>query len=241
MAKRISGNTMGKTNSARWREVRTIARRATASVCSRNLGPDETPREPRGSTARSTATSSPSTPSRGGIELGSIGACALELGARALQLASRLGQEYVVERRLVKLERLNLEIGVVEDPHDLGQLGLAARELHADAAATSQMRLPEGGQELGQPVTGIGVGGRELDTWTADFGLKLSRRPLGHDMTVIDDPDAIGQDVGLLQVLGGEKDSHALAVGEALHLLPQRRATLRIKPRGRLVQEEDPR
>jgi hypothetical protein len=45
---------------------------------------------------------------------------------------------------------------------------------------------------------------------------------------VIDDPDAVGEDVCLLEVLRGEEDRDALLVGEAPDLLPQRAAALRV-------------
>ena len=58
---------------------------------------------------------------------------------------------------------------------------------------------------------------------------------------MVDDADAVGEDVGLLQVLGRQEDRHALVVGEPRDLLPQRRTTLGVQPRRRLVEEQDPR
>jgi len=49
------------------------------------------------------------------------------------------------------------------------------------------------------------------------------------------------QDVGLLQVLLGQKHGHALVAGEPRDLLPQRRAALRVQARRGLVEEQDPR
>src|SRR5256885_10500127 len=37
----------------------------------------------------------------------------------------------------------------------------------------------------------------------------LRRRALGDDVAVVDDPDAVGEDVGLLEVLRGQEDGHA--------------------------------
>ena len=45
----------------------------------------------------------------------------------------------------------------------------------------------------------------------ADLGLERAGRALGHDHAVVDDPHAVGQAVGLLEVLGGEEDGHAVA------------------------------
>ena len=58
---------------------------------------------------------------------------------------------------------------------------------------------------------------------------------------LVDDPDAVGEDVGLFQVLRGQEDGHALVRREPAHLLPERGAALDVEPRRRLVEEEDPR
>ena len=53
-----------------------------------------------------------------------------------------------------------------------------------------------------------------------------------------DDPDPVGELVGLLQVLGGEEDGGALVV-QLRDLLPDRLAADRVEAGGRLVEEED--
>ena len=68
-------------------------------------------------------------------------------------------------------------------------------------------------------------------------GLELLGRALAHDAAVVDDRDAPGQLVGLLEVLGGEEDGGALGV-EPAHLLPEGDAADRIEPGGRLVEEQ---
>ena len=60
-------------------------------------------------------------------------------------------------------------------------------------------------------------------------------------MAVVDDPDPVGERVGLLQVLGGEEDGDALLGGEPRHLVPERGAALDVEAGGRLVEEEDAR
>ncbi len=59
-------------------------------------------------------------------------------------------------------------------------------------------------------------------------------RPLG------DDPDPVGEHVGLLEVLGREEDRRPLAV-EGLDLLPDLLAADRVEAGGRLVEEQHPR
>ena len=75
----------------------------------------------------------------------------------------------------------------------------------------------------------------------ADLRLQRLRRALGDDVPAVDDPDPVGEDVGLLEVLGGEEDRHAALGYQALDLLPERRAALRVHAGGGLVEEEDPR
>ena len=71
----------------------------------------------------------------------------------------------------------------------------------------------------------------------ADFRLERLRRPFGDDPAAVDDPDVVGELVGLLQVLGGEEDGGAVVV-QRPHLLPDRLAADRVEPGGRLVEEE---
>ena len=53
--------------------------------------------------------------------------------------------------------------------------------------------------------------------------------------------DPVGEHVGLLQVLRGQEDGHALLPRQARDLLPERAAALRVEARRRLVEEEDAR
>ena len=141
----------------------------------------------------------------------------------------------------MELERLHLQMRVVEDANDLGELRLAAWQLHGDAATTVAAQVAESRQQLCQPVPGVRIGGRHLDGRAADLGLEPGRGALGDDPAVVDDSDPIGQRVRLLQVLRGEEHGHPLVMGQPRHLLPQRRAALRVEAGGRLVEEEDPR
>jgi hypothetical protein len=58
---------------------------------------------------------------------------------------------------------------------------------------------------------------------------------------VVDDPDAVGEHVGLLEVLRGQEDGHAVLAARAGDLVPERRAALQVEPGRGLVEEEDPR
>src|ERR1700729_4275944 len=129
IANRINGKTIGKITRPRWRTVRSTARRPRAMLCSAKLAPRVELAAPRALPVVSTATSPPAAPARllRGLSHGPA--------PRSLQLATGLCQEHVVERGLMELEGLDVQIGAIENPHDLGQFGLAARQLHGDAAA----------------------------------------------------------------------------------------------------------
>ena len=139
----------------------------------------------------------------------------------------------------MELEGLDAQLGAVEDADDLGEPGFASGELDGDARVGAAAQLAEPGEQLGQAVAVAGRGRRHLDARAADVGLQLGRCPLGDDLAVVDDPDPIGEDVGLLEVLGGEEHRHALVPGQPGDLLPQRGAALRVKPGRGLVEEED--
>ena len=83
-----------------------------------------------------------------------------------------------------------------------------------------------------------GIGGDRLERRAADLGLQGGRRSLGDDAAVVDDPDAVGEHVGLLEVLGGEEHGDAVVAREPCDLLPERAAALRVEPGRRLVQEQ---
>ena len=60
-------------------------------------------------------------------------------------------------------------------------------------------------------------------------------------MAVVDDPDPVGEHVGLLEVLRGQEDGDAVVAREPGDLRPERRPALDVEPGRRLVEEEDPR
>ena len=77
-------------------------------------------------------------------------------------------------------------------------------------------------------------------------GLPTSRlerlgRALGDDPPAVDDPDAVGELVGLLEVLGGEEDGRALVALRARTSSQSAAAADRVEAGGRLVEEEDAR
>src|SRR3989440_640465 len=86
-----------------------------------------------------------------------------------------------------------------------------------------------------------GLGGPHLDGRPPHARLQLGRRSIGDDLPVVDDPDAVGEHVGFLQVLGREEDRDAVLARETRDFPPKRGPALDVEPGGRLVEEEDPR
>ena len=68
--------------------------------------------------------------------------------------------------------------------------------------------------------------------------LELGGRALGDEAAGVDDADAVGELVGLLEVLRGEEDGHPELVVEPPHLLPHAGAADRVEAGGRLVEEQ---
>src|SRR4051794_24992978 len=77
-----------------------------------------------------------------------------------------------------------------------------------------------------------------LHAAAADAVLELSRRALGDDAPVAQDRDRVREAVGLLEVLGREKDGGAL-VGELAHRVPDAGSADGVEPGRRLVEEDD--
>src|SRR5207253_2037528 len=81
------------------------------------------------------------------------------------------------------------------------------------------------------------AGHADLDDGGAEAGLQLGRGALGDDPAVVDDGDAVGEPVGLLEVLRREEDSGAVG-HEVLDHAPQLAPAAGVEPGGRLVEEQ---
>ena len=113
----------------------------------------------------------------------------------------------------------------------------APRRLRGEAPAGS----PKRASTAAMRSCSAGLARHRFDRRAADLGLQRRRRALGDDLAVVDDPDPVGERVGLLQVLGGEEDGDAVLGGEPRDLVPERGAALDVEAGGRLVEEEDAR
>ena len=122
----------------------------------------------------------------------------------------------------MQLQVLDLQALGVERAHDLGQVGLARPQANRDAL-DGGARLAEAREDRGGALLVVGLGRDGLDRGAADLGLQLRRRALGDDPAVVDDPDPVGEDVGLLQVLRRQEDGDAVVLRRAGELRPRAR------------------
>ncbi len=84
----------------------------------------------------------------------------------------------------------------------------------------------------------LGVGRGDHQRGVADAGLQFGRGAFGDDLAAVDDPDAPGQLVRLLQVLGGQEHRRPGLAVQAADLLPQCDARRRVEAGRGLVQKQ---
>ena len=82
--------------------------------------------------------------------------------------------------------------------------------------------------------------GDDLDARPAHLALQLAGRAARDDLAVVHDDDAVGQLVGLLEVLRGEEHGRAV-LHEVADDRPHRQAAARVQARGGLVEDEQAR
>ena len=127
------------------------------------------------------------------------------------------------------------------DAHHAGDVAGAARDGDREVAPVGgrpgRAEPREDVARVIQVVLGVAVGQRDVEVRVADVGLQLRGRVLGDDEPARDDPDAVGELVGLLEVLRGQEDRGALVL-EAADLVPEGDPAHRVQARGGLVEEE---
>ena len=95
-----------------------------------------------------------------------------------LELAARLGQEDVVERRRVQLEVADREARGVEGADDVGERLGAAAEPDRRRAGRRGRRGAEPREHLGDACAVVGLARDELQRRAPDLGLQGVRRAL---------------------------------------------------------------
>ena len=151
-------------------------------------------------------------------------------GAGALERAACLCKEDIIERRFVQLESLDSEAGSIQRSNDRGQVAAASIEPDRHRTRGAGHRVTELGEQVANCLPLVSDTRHNLDGRATYQRLERLRSPLGHDASAIDDADAIGENVGFLEILRRQEHGHAFVAREAGYLLPQRSSALRVKP-----------
>ena len=118
-------------------------------------------------------------------------------------------EEHVVQRGLADLDVVHQHPACVQRPHQSSRQ--AGRAVHAGAQAPPVVadwtRPRHQRRDHRRTASGSGVGQGHLDVRAPARLLQLARRPVGDHLAVVDDDDAVGQRVGLVQVL--RREQHA--------------------------------
>jgi hypothetical protein len=128
--------------------------------------------------------------------------------------------------------------GGIQSPHQGG--GQPRCRVHARAETPSvvaELDAPGHQRRDGAGRAGAGRRQRHLDVRAAACLLELARGPFGDHHAVVDDDDAVGQGVGLVEVLRGQQDRGPLA-GKRRDDVPYPLAAGRVQPGRRLVEEQ---
>ena len=148
-------------------------------------------------------------------------------------------EEHVVERRVVDLDVVDRDAGVVERADRPRWRGRAAARPGARSRARRRApaRHPTRAARARRRQPLVGLFERDLEVLAADARLELARGALGDDEPVVDHRDGVGQRVGLVEVLRGEQ--HGGAVGdERADDVPHAQPAGGVEPGGRLVEEQ---
>ena len=122
-----------------------------------------------------------------------------------------------------------------------GSAGRPSRRDPRRAGRSRPRRSPRGRTAASRTVSrtrSVGAVDAERDDVAGHLPLELVGGALGDDLAVVDDREAVGQGVGLLEVVGRQEDRRAL-LAEAADLVPHAGARLRVEAGRRLVEEQD--
>ncbi|CCH16009.1 Protein of unknown function [Micromonospora lupini str. Lupac 08] len=140
----------------------------------------------------------------------------------------------------MQLDRAQLQPGVVESAQHLGNGGGALVDVEAQTALVGGLQLVD--VRLAVERLGGLRGGGQVETdkhdVAGDLPLELRWGALGDDLAVVHDRDPVAERVGLVEVVRGDEDGHAVAA-QSPDLVPHVGAALRVEAGGRLVQEDD--
>ncbi len=149
------------------------------------------------------------------------------------------GHEHLVEGGLLDGRGRDGQAGLAQrDQHVGGPVRVRQGGVHAAGLRREDRLLAEHPAYDGDRVAGRrGSDHAQLERGAADRGLQLVRGALGDLGAAVDDRDAAGQLVGLVEVLGREQHGAALA-DQLADRVPHLAAGARVEAGGRLVEED---
>ena len=154
------------------------------------------------------------------------GSASLGLGGGALERPAGLLEEDVVERG-----RVELEVRGVQAPrrraHGRSRRGRGRSCAQRTATLSGESWTSSPKRRRISASADRAARGRRATTSTVGRPISAFSavgRALGDDLPVVDDPDPVGEDVGLLQVLRGQEDGHAVLLREPADLAARARS-----------------
>ena len=131
-----------------------------------------------------------------------------------------------------------MQVPLVQRPDHIYETFRPLLEPHGGSPRGGGDRPPEAPKRPRDGLKVFRVGRLCLDTRAPDLGLERLRGIVGHYLAPVNDPNPVGQDIRLFEVLRGQKDRDAIFLGEPADLVPQGATTLRVQARSRFVEEE---
>ena len=151
---------------------------------------------------------------------------------------TREGQEHIVEARLAQLQPPGRQVSGVESAHHLAEHDRAVGGWHLhDFTLEAEITIADPGECLARGAGAFDIGHAYLDHRPTHAGLQLGRGALGDHPAVVDDRDAVGEAVGLLEVLRGQQQRGPFA-HEVFDDLPQLDAAARVEPGRGFVEKQ---
>ena len=138
---------------------------------------------------------------------------------------------------------VELDAGVGEQAHGIGQAGGAVVDGHGDTASgvvDARVLAAERCEQLDRAAEVVVAADADLHDVAPGQRLQLVRRARGDRTAMVDDDHMVGELVGLLEVLRRQQHVGA-AVDEGADGVPQVDPAARVEPGGRLVEEQQAR
>src|SRR4051794_12048373 len=153
--------------------------------------------------------------------------------------AAREAQIYVVERRLPSAHRCG-KAELVDGGDRLAARVAVERDGEARADGEGVVAGDATRAERGERTCWVAVDA-QLDELAAETGAQPLRRVEGDDAAAMHDRDAVGEVLGLVEVMGRDENRQLVATAQPGEDVEQLHADARVEPDGRLVEEEDAR